>query len=353
MSLDLIRIKGLRCLAEVELELSQGRNYVYGPNGAGKTSILEGMFILGRGRSFRTRQVRKLVRRGDDGFTVYGEIAVAGRRHRLGVGYLNGRLDKRIDGEAARSTAALVELLPVHVIDPGVHDLIQGGPSERRRFLDWGVFHVEPSYLEGWKRYRRELSQRNAALKHGARAEIQTWTKGLAQAGELVHVHREAYVARLGQALTKYGHTLLERPLTVDYLPGWRSGWTLAEALGASAGRDTTTGTTDVGPHRADLVVRLDGTRVAEEASRGQQKLAAAALVLAQAELRADARGARDLLLVDDPAAELDGQALRRLLTALDDVPAQLVLTALDRGQLRPSPGFPVFHVEHGRVQAV
>ena len=151
MPLDRIRIKALRCLAEAELTLDPARNYIYGPNGAGKTTILEAFSLLGRGRSFRTRQVRKLVRRGEEGFTVYGELVLNGRRRRVGVAYVGGRLEKRIDGETASGTAALAALLPVHVIDPGVHDLIQGGPSERRRFLDWGVFHVEPDYLEVWK----------------------------------------------------------------------------------------------------------------------------------------------------------------------------------------------------------
>ena len=354
MPLARLRIKALRCLTELELELGPERNVIYGPNGAGKTSILEGIFLLGRGRSFRTRQIRKLVRRGEEGFSVYGEVLLGDRRRRLGVAYVEGHLDKRIDGEPAGGTAALAELLPVHVIDPGLHDLIQGGPSERRRFLDWGVFHVEPNYLPAWKRYRRHLSQRNAGLKGAIPpAELGAWTQGLIEAGEVVHEARKAYVRSLEKLVAGHGRTLLDRTLTVEYLQGWRADLPLQQAVAASESRDRFVGATEVGPHRADLAVRLDGVRVSEEASRGQQKLAAAALILAQAELHARTQSDRGLLLVDDPAAELDERSLDRLMLALEQVPTQRVVTALSPRHLPAPPGFPVFHVEHGALRAV
>ena len=169
MPLSRVRITTLRCLREVELELDPSRNYIFGPNGAGKTSLREGLFVLGRGRSFRTRQMRRLVRHGADGFAVFGVADVDGAERRLGVAYRAGRLEKKIDGQPAVGMAQLDALLPVHAIDPSTHAIVEGGPSERRRFLDWGVFHVEPTYLDAWKGYRRVLSQRNAALKRGAR----------------------------------------------------------------------------------------------------------------------------------------------------------------------------------------
>ncbi len=356
MPLDRIRVRNFRCLTDVELQLDARRTYVFGSNGAGKTSFLEALFVLGRGRSFRTRQMRKLVQRGEQEFTVYGEIGGGsdGSRHRIGVGFSSGRLEKRVDGEAVPGMGTLAALLPVHVIDPGVHDLIQGGPSERRRFLDWGVFHVEPDYLDAWKRYRRLLSQRNAALKTSPnRAELQTWTKALCTAAQLVDERRRAYAAAANAVIGRYGQMLLGRELTVEYWPGWRSDLSFAEALEAARARESQSGTTEVGPHRADLAVRLDGATVSEEASRGQQKLCAAALVLAQTETHARAIGGCDLLLVDDPAAELDRSALARLAIALETVPAQLVITGLDPGLLPPQPGSPVFHVERGTLQAV
>jgi len=352
LPLSRVRITTLRCLREVELALHPRRNYIFGPNGAGKTSLLEGMFVLGRGRSFRTRQMRRLVSHGAEGFAVFGEAGVEGAIRRLGVAYRSGRLEKKIDGQPAVGMAQLASLLPVHAIDPSMHAIVEGGPSERRRFLDWGVFHVEPEYLEAWKNYRRVLSQRNASLKRvAADAELRPWSTALAEAGAAVDESRRRYLDRLGPLVSAFGERLLGRPLALDYRRGWPAEQRLEDALAAAEPRERQTGSTEAGPHRAEIVLRLDERRVQDEASRGQQKLTAAALILSQVAVESAERPQRSVLLVDDPAAELDGGSLERLLAAIDDLPAQLVFTALTAEHLAPGPGFPAFHVERGEVR--
>jgi DNA replication and repair protein RecF len=354
LPLSRVRITAFRCLREVELDLDPRRNYAFGPNGAGKTSLLEAIFVLGRGRSFRTRQVRRLVRHGTEGFAVYGEVGAAGGLRRLGVAYRAGRLEKKIDGEPADGMAQLAALLPVHALDPSMHALVEGAPSERRRFLDWGVFHVEPRYLDAWKHYRRALSQRNAALKRGATAlELAPWTAGLAEAGATVDASRRQYLERLVPYVQQFGERLLDRPLDLEYRRGWSNGVSLEQALRDGEVADRERGTTEAGPHRAEVVLRLDGRRVQDEASRGQQKLTAAALVLAQVAVETVEEPSRSVLVVDDPAAELDARSLERLLSSLQDVRAQLFFTALTRDHLAPAAGFPVFHVERGEVRGL
>ena len=352
MPLSRVRITTLRCLREAELELDPHRNYIFWPNGAGKTSLLEGVFVLGRGRSFRTRQMRRLVSHAADGFAVFGEADVDGATRRLGVAYRAGRLEKKIDGQPAVGMAQLASLLPVHAIDPSMHAIVEGGPSERRRFLDWGVFHVEPGYLDAWKSYRRVLSQRNAALKRSAaNAELRPWSTALAEAGALVDDSRLRYLQRLGPLVEEFGRRLLDRPLGLEYRRGWPPEQRLDEVLAASEPRDRQSGSTEAGPHRAEIVLRLDERRVQDEASRGQQKLTAAALILGQVAVESAERPRRSVLLVDDPAAELDAHSLGRLMAAIADLPAQLVFTALTPQHLGADPGFPTFHVERGEVR--
>lgn len=353
MALSRVRITALRCLAQVELALDAKRNFIFGANGAGKTSILEGIFVLGRGRSFRTRQTRRLVQRGQDAFAVYGELAGTAGPRRLGVSFNGGHLTKRIDGQDAAGMAALAEALPVHSLDPSSHQLVEGAPSERRRFLDWGVFHVERGYLESWKQYRRILSQRNAALKSGAAGPaLRSWTAALVERGAAVDASRHSYVNLLAPLVAEFGQHLLEQPLSIEYRPGWATGQTLEAAVVAAERRDILSRTTEVGPHRADLAIQLAGRRLQDEASRGQQKLAAAAMTLAQLAASA-ADHAPSVLLVDDPAAELDAKSLRRLLELLERLPAQQVLTALSPAHLPSTRGYPVFHVERGGLRKV
>jgi DNA replication and repair protein RecF len=273
---------------------------------------------------------------------------------RIGVAFENGRLERRLDGQSGASGAELAAQLPVHVIDPGSHDLIQGAPSERRRFLDWGVFHVEHSYLDAWRRYRRVLSQRNSALKAGGRsAEIDTWSAALVAAGLEVHSRRERYVAELAVHCGNYGTSLLGATLALTYRPGWRADVSFEEALVEAAPRDRAMGTTEVGPHRADLAIRFDGRVAHDEASRGQQKLLAAALILAQVRVFEARQSDAGILLVDDPAAELDAVALDRLTAVLSSVRAQMLLTAITPHALPFSADSAVFHVERGVVHAL
>jgi DNA replication and repair protein RecF len=252
--------------------------------------------------------------------------------------------------------AELADVLVAHVIDPSSHELIEGGPSVRRRFVDAGVFHVEHSYLEVWRNYRRVLGQRNAALKQGERgASLKVWSQPLLEAAEAIHRARSAYVERVGVQTQAIGKRLLSRELALVYRPGWRVGLDYPSALAESERRDRETGFTQVGPHRADVAVRMDGKLVREQASRGQQKLVAAACVLAEAaELAGSGRlgSATQMLLVDDPGAELDSGSLERLFAELDGVPIQQLVTAIG-GETLPDTRSAVFHVEQGRVKAV
>lgn len=352
MGLEHLRIDGVRCLREVALDLDPKRNYLWGLNGAGKTSCLEAVFLLARGRSFRLRQTARLVQHGREGLSVFGRVRDdEGRVHRMGIEFAHGQLSGHLDGEVVRSQAEMLRLFPVHVIDPRLHQLVEAGPSERRRYLDAGVFHVEQRFLDDWRHYRRVLGQRNAALKAAvAAAELDVWTGPFLAAAAAVHESRSGYSERLANIVADRARDLVGHELKLSYRPGWRRGVTLAEALAEHRDRDRAAGFTQVGPHRADLKLEFDRGGVRETASRGQQKLVAAALVIAQVALFEQRTGRSGTVLIDDASAELDEPAQQRLRLALDSLQSQQILTGLSIETLRPDPGFPVFHVEQGRV---
>jgi len=355
MPLTHVRIEGVRCLQGVSLDLDARRNYLWGSNGAGKTSCLEAIYLLGRGRSFRVRQTARLVRHGEQRLHVFGLVRDAeGVEHRLGIEFGDGGLASQCDGQPARSQVDMLRLLPVHVLDPRLHQLIEAGPSERRRYIDTGVFHVEHHFLRDWRQYRRVLGQRNAALKAGVPGrEVDIWKKPLIQAADAVHGARLAYVDALSEIAGVLADQLVGHEIRLKYRAGWRSGLTFEEALEESLDRDRASGFTQIGPHRADLRLDFDSGGVRDMASRGQQKLVAAALVIAQVRLFEQRTGQQSTVLVDDASAELDQAAQQRLRHALAGLNSQLILTGLDLSTLSPEPGFPVFHVEQGRVQPV
>jgi DNA replication and repair protein RecF len=351
MALVGLQVEHFRCLEKVELALDPRYNLFVGQNASGKTSLLEAMFFLGRGRSFRSRKLERMIQQGHPEFTLVGRVQHESRSLVLGVRGTRTGTEIRVGGAAADSAADLAAHFPPQVIDPEIHKLLEEGPSRRRRFLDWGVFHVEHSFMSVWQRYHRALRQRNAAFKQGVAKELATvWDAELQQAGEALADLRAGYVELLAADLSTIGRRLLGLDVALVHHRGWPADQTLGEALQRGLERDRRFGVTHAGPHRADVVVRVDGLPARERVSRGQQKLLAAALTLAQLALQDRMEPGRSALLLDDPAAELDGANLGRLLDVVHELPVQLFVTSL-RPDL-PGLGAPgrMFHVEHGRV---
>ena len=354
MSLQALEIEGLRCLRPFQGVLHPHINLITGANGAGKTSLLEAIYLLGRGRSFRTRHTERLIAHDKSDLMVFGRTLdgadeATGTRHAIGVGYhrANG-LQVRIDGRDARSIAELAEAFPVQVVDPGIHRLVEEGPTYRRRWLDWGVFHVEPGFVASWAAYTRALRQRNAALKMGG--DPAPWEIELARLGEELTLTRARTVQALKPWWSETLKALLGEPVELSFFRGWSQEETLAESLVAHRQRDRERGTTGVGAHRFDVVLKLNGRTAREVLSRGQQKLLGAAMALSMARLAGGEGRRAPTLLLDDPAAELDREHTEALLNEVRVMRAQLIVTAL-QPQLTPftSPD-QTFHVEHGRV---
>ena len=353
MSLDSVGIEDFRCIERAELTLHHRCNLISGENASGKTSLLEAIFVLGRGRSFRTAKTEALIRHGAPAFQLTARVRGDGSSRPLGLRLGKDGIEARYSGRPVSGLAELATILPAQAIDPEVHRLIEGGPQERRRFLDWGVFHVEPNFVEHWRRYQRALRQRNAALKAGSvSAVVRAWDPELVEAGELVAASRARYVIALAAHVARTAERLLGNPLDITLLQGWSAERTLQESIEASWTRDRERAVTHVGPHRADIAVRFAGAPARDRISRGQQKLAAAALLLGQLRCDAELGSTVAALLVDDPAAELDSGNLERLLMEVVSLPAQLFVTALDAANpaLANLPEGHRFHVEHGSV---
>jgi len=329
MSLRRVQVTDFRCLHSADLELDPRFTLISGPNASGKTSLLEAMYVLGRGRSFRTRRTEHLIRNGAERFVVFGEVDAGQRTVPVGIEGSAGGVRAKVAGEKAATLAELAVQLPVQVIDPEVHRLIEEGPSRRRRFLDWGVFHVEHEFVGYWQRYHHVLRQRNAALKSRQAALISAWDGDLVRYGELVTDARQRYVQLLASQSAPIGRSLLGMDLTLSYRAGWAKGQTFADCLAQNLQSDQELRATQVGPHRAELAIRLDGQAVKDRISRGQQKLLAAALLVAQINLFPDSAPIRPTLLLDDPAAELDDERLAKLILEVSAHVVQLVVTTL------------------------
>ncbi|MEP6883029.1 MAG: DNA replication/repair protein RecF [Dokdonella sp.] len=352
-----LRINDFRIIEEAEISLSPRWNVFVGANGAGKTSVLEAAFLLSHGRSFRRGLRDTLSRMGSAGFSIFGRIQRAGvNEHRLGLMRVGGKLESRCDTQSV-GIADLVQRCAVICFEPGSHELISGVAEERRRYLDWGVFHVEHAFLSQWRRYQRALRQRNACLREGGSdAYLEPWEVEMISTGQTIAGYRDEYVGRLRPVLLE----LLEKFLgelgcaEISLDQGWKEGQSLADALAENRQRDRERGHTARGPHRADWSIAFERAPKREHLSRGQEKLCAIALILAQARLFASETGEWPVLCLDDLASELDPDHQADVLSELVSGGAQVLLTGTELPQvIDPSMNeVRVFHVEQGRISS-
>jgi DNA replication and repair protein RecF len=333
MTLRRVQVTDFRCLRHADLDLDPQFTLISGPNASGKTSVLEALYVLGRGRSFRTRRLETLIRSAEQRFILFGEVELAGVRIPMGIEGSCEGVRAKIHGDRVSSLAELAAILPVQIIDPEIHRLIEEGPSRRRQFLDWGVFHVEPQFVAHWQKYQKALRQRNAALRvRQAQAMVSAWDAELIRYGELLSDARRRYIARLEGVAQALCASLLNLELSLGYRAGWPPNEGLGDALARSWNQDLELGTTQVGPQRAELTIRLAGVPVKDRISRGQQKLLAAALLISQLKVFPSDAPVRPTLLLDDPAAELDQERLGGLIQEIRAQTVQLVVTTLHGG---------------------
>lgn len=348
-----ITAENFRRLAPLDFAPGPGVNLIVGANAAGKTSLLEAIHTLSRGRSFRGTPADAAGPAGAH-WTVHGSVeSEAGVTKPLGVAWSGEGLEARVD-RAPASLADLAHAIPAQVLEPDSHRLLEEGPVYRRRYLDWGVFHVEHRFYDAWRRYQRALKQRNQALRTGAsRAEVEAWNPELAAAGTDVHELRERHVADLRERLPAWLEQLLG-PVewSLDLHRGWGGERPLAEALADHYEGDVKLATTSSGPHRAELRLRLAGRGAKHHVSRGQEKLLIAALLLAQAQRVSEAVGEQPAILIDDFSAELGAPFQAALREALDAYGGQCFVTALDlpAAFVANAPDA-MFHVEQGVVR--
>jgi DNA replication and repair protein RecF len=345
---------------------SCGVNLLAGPNGAGKTSVLEAIYLLGRGRSFRARSIDAVVSYDADHCTVFGLIDATDERggviqRRLGVSReTRGGFHFKVNGATATTASALADVLPLILINSDSFTLLEGSPQGRRRYLDWGVFHTIPASRELWRQHLRAHQQRNTLLRQ-ARVDQQLlslWDERLAVAGEAVTRYRRGYVEEIRpiieRVLSEITPALGE--LRLGFYPGWDAERPLVEALRTHREKDIMQGSTQVGPHRADLRVRLDRRVATDALSRGQTKMLVIAMLMAQGIHYREQCGSACVSLLDDLPAELDSEHRRRVARLVSST-GQAFVTGTDASHLlaawADSPAeaqLKLFHVEQGRI---
>ena len=397
--IERLQISHLRNLTQVTLN-SAACNVIIGANGSGKTSLLEAIFLLSRGKSFRHHQPKRYIQHHQNSVTVHAKIndgsTLAIQKQADATTVL------RLNQTTVYNQSILTEQLPTLLIDPSTMDMLEQGSASRRQLLDWLVFHMKQGFHPQWVAYQRLLKQRNSLLKKTRHltqvqlAELKSWDKGLSNHAALIHHYRERIFAEwqpyfsqsIAQLLPSYADQL-----SLSYNAGYDTSIALDVQLNERLEQDLQLGYTRIGNHRADIHVhwrsndtvksnKMQTTTTAsptsetdvnktlpilkEQAanvlSRGEKKLLITALRLSQLPLLLNEERSNDhfkpqntpVVLLDDITAELDDRAINILLSTLCQLPCQVFMTSLTDDivplvqelWLEPT----MFHVKQGQI---
>ena len=397
--IERLQISHLRNLTQVNLH-SAACNVIIGANGSGKTSLLEAIFLLSRGKSFRHHQPKRYIQHHQNAATVYAKIndnsTLAIQKQADATTVL------RLNQTTVYNQSILTEQLPTLLIDPSTMDMLEQGSASRRQLLDWLVFHMKQGFHPQWVAYQRLLKQRNSLLKKTRHltqvqlAELKSWDKGLSNHAALIHHYREHIFAEwqpyfadsIAQLLPAYAEQL-----SLSYNAGYDTSIALDVQLNERLEQDLQLGYTRIGNHRADIHVHWRSSdsaqtnsehannaletdvtiplailkeQAANVLSRGEKKLLITALRLSQLPLLLhNEKGSEvanndfkyrvtPVVLLDDITAELDDRAIKILLSTLSQLPCQVFMTSLTEDIVPLVQGLwsdpKMFHVKQGQV---
>ena len=369
-----LSIQSLRNLASISIELSPAINVFYGDNGSGKTSLLEGVSLLGLGRSFRSHKTRSLVNHEETALTVFGTVDIE---------YVNGKSDGsdnqaqyivpvgvqkarngssiiKVSGETIRSAAVLAKQLPLLIINAHSFQLIEGSPVQRRQFLDWLVFHVKPEFAGLWSALQKTLKQRNSLLRRDKidPLDIEPWDREFIRLSQEIDTVRgevfHAFLDSFHQLDSEF--SLSSLAIQMDYYRGWDHDRDISDVLKSDFMRDFRDGYTHQGPQRAEIKIKAKSKPAIDVLSRGQEKSLVCAMTIAQAHLYHLSTARQCVFLIDDLLAELDKQHVQILTNWLIGLGAQVLVTGVNKSELlnpwnAKKINIAVFHVKHGDIE--
>ncbi|WP_201588313.1 DNA replication/repair protein RecF [Psychrobacter jeotgali] len=392
--IERLQVSHLRNLNQLTLQTA-ACNVIIGANGSGKTSLLEAIFLLSRGKSFRHHQPKRYIQHHQPATTVHAILSddrtIAIQKQTDAATIL------RLNQTTVYNQSILTEQLPTLLIDPSTMDMLEQGSASRRQLLDWLVFHMKQGFHPQWVSYQRLLKQRNSLLKQtnslnkSQLAELRAWDKGLANHAALIHHYREQVFEAWQPYFAKSSVQLLPtyaEQLSLSYNPGYDASRPLDEQLYERLNQDLQLGYTRIGSHRADVHVHWRSSsdsegpitstdtgvklpalkeQAANILSRGEKKLLITALRLSQLPLllesdignpmlsnaAPDAK-ATPVVLLDDITAELDDRAIDILLSTLAKLPCQVFITSLTEDVLPLINKYwsisTVFHMKQGEI---
>lgn len=346
MTVNSVKIKNFRNIANLSFTADNGVNVIYGENAQGKTNILESIWLFTGCKSFRGSKDNELIKFNEDFAKINLEFSDNSREKKSEIIITDKKKNAFLNGVSLRSTAELIGSFYAVIFSPVHLSLIKDGPAARRKFLDTALCQLKPSYAQNLAGYKRTLIQRNALLKDlhlnsQLYDMLDTWDDQLARYSACVIKERLNYIDLLSEYSKDIYSGISENKenFSVFYSKNISKDFSVKdiylseiENLKNSRKEDIFSKTTTVGPHRDDLEILINNVSARSFGSQGQQRSCALALKLGESEIIKKVTGETPVALLDDVMSELDEKRQDYVLNHIND--RQVFLTCCDPSQV-------------------
>lgn len=374
MPLELLKIHNGRNLKEYTLTPHSHFNIIYGSNGVGKTTILESIYLLLRARTFRSNKFKSFINYNENTCTVFSKFSSLNDNEfeesfTIGISRSKDLSQPiiHLNSKKINSLSSITKLVVLGLITPESFTLLDAGPSIRRKFIDWGVFHVEHSFLSDWRSYKKILNNRNNILSKSSNnfkmtnklssqqlELINCWNPQLIELNNKLNEYRSRQVLNITSYFNEYlslFSSSLSEQISLNYYQGWSKELNYAEYLETKLNEDVSAGFTRYGTHRCELRISINKNLAKDILSRGQKKIVIICLILAQFRylIEIDNMRIHNLLLLDDIDSELDSKNLEILFTILATLDCQVIATTTNKSRFSflKDAEHKMFHVKH------
>lgn len=308
LCLKALYLRNFRNFSEVEVEFSRGLNVFSGDNAQGKTNLLEALYLIATGRSFRTNNLKELILSGEDFFFLEAHIEKDGEEEKICLYFDREKKRLKIGRNEYGFFSPLLGILPFVLHAPEDIEFIKGPPSERRRFLNLHLAQTDPLYVHHLNCYGKSLKQRNAALKSKQLAGIDCWEEKMASSNEYLQRKRAQFLEKLSPSLKERALAMSEGKETyqIEFVPS--SGNDYLQKLAKYRKKEMEAGFTFFGAHRDEVLVSMGEKNLSAKAfsSEGQKKTLITALKCAEWDLLSKQTFTKALLGLDDIETHLD-----------------------------------------------
>ena len=353
MWINNIKIKNFRNYYEQEIDLNENINIFYGENAQGKTNIIEAIFLCSMGKSFRAKKDKEMINLNSENASIEIEYQKTDRDGKIKIN-IGNKKSVSVNGVKIKKLSELLGNINVVIFTPDDINILKGGPSNRRRFLDIMISQLRPNYMYNLNLYLKTLEQRNNYLRqireeNKPESMLEIWDEKLAEYAINIYNYRKEFIEKIKNKIKNIHSEITDKKeeIEIEYISECKSKEEYLRLLKQRRKLDIIKGFTTKGVHRDDFMIYINKKELDIYGSQGQHRTAILSLKLSELNIVYDEIGEYPILLLDDFMSELDAKRRNHFLEKIRNT--QVIITCTEKINVE-NKKILIYNVTNGKV---